>query len=169
MLIEKEERRDLKSIKEAGKILLQSGIVTHTATTVSENCKADITATTTANTELLIEVKTVKKDHYYRHQNIRISDDVLGNGHIQVLNKDCNGGTNKYEKFEKGEMNALVYYVPERGKLYFLTGEQVLGEANRGDCWIYHTHNNLDYFDDGSRRWEKKAVMDLDKAICIDL
>ena len=162
-------RSDYFRILEVGEKLLASELgFTKTATTAEENYAADITATTTANTTFLIEVKTVNNDNPYswKHSKFKVDDEVLGK-HSQLLNKSTknNFGKSKFQKFVDGELNALIYYHTPTGKMWYLDGKDVVGDAYRGDGYLYQEHGKE--IPDDSRSWETKAIIDLDKATLI--
>lgn len=166
-------RTDTSVIEETGKLLLSSDLgFTKTATTAYENFGADITATTTADTTFNIEVKGLERFRYcYSGETFRVSEEVFGNGHIQILNKSTKNdlGRSKWHKFLDGDYDALCYLHIPTGTLYYLTREQVVKTAYKGEAYMLQRHTK--YCEDKTVSWEKKAVLDLDKAkvICKDL
>lgn len=161
-------RKDWDRLQTVGRFLLMTDLgITETATTVEENNAADITATTTANTELLIEVKTLSGNTPYSYlgDNFKMVKGELGE-HCNIINKRTKKGNYwgcKYWKFETGKLDIMIFYHPKTLQLWWLTREQVLGEANVGEALMWQTHTKE--FDDKDRGLELKAVLDLDMAI----
>lgn len=162
-----ENRGDLERLEEVGRVLLSSDLgIVRTATTVAENYGQDITATTTANTDFYIEVKSIKGRDPYWHSggNTRIVEGYLG-PHCYVLNKSTkNGyGRSKWHQFLDGKYDALVYHHLPTGHMYYLTREQVVKDAYTGCGWVYMEHGKE--IPDQSKSDELKAFIDLDKAL----
>lgn len=157
-------RIDEKTLETVGRRLLEHyDWIVGTGRTDGEDFLTDIWIYTNSGTTEQIEVKTIRdgKRPYKNPKYIKdYTDESWGDGNFWLLNKSCDGGKSKWEKFVDKEYSGLVFYLEKEKELIIYSWSELM-TAYKGDCKLYVRHTT----DLGDRRWqwEDKVMIDMNK------